>query len=351
MAIFKPSNQALMAAIVKKILVCPLNWGLGHASRCVPVIRLLLDSGHEVHIGSDGIALDLLRLEFPELPVVRLPGYNIRYKNKSFTMSMLSQLPTMLSAIVRERRVVSKYVALHNIDCVLSDNRLGCLGRTSFNILMTHQLVLRLNNKILSKCATWVNEWFIARFDRIWVPDMPPPHHLCGAMIESNRFRDVDYVGVLSRLKPYFGKMKRDVLVILSGPEPMRSRLEEIVVKQSWHSPYSMLIVRGLPHCIGPDLDVPDYVRCVDFLDASGMEKAIGESRVVIARSGYSTVMDLMTVGKGGILIPTPGQPEQELLGERLTAMGRFIVKSEADFDLDKDVKQGMENGEWRMEN
>ena len=340
-----------MSDIVQKILVCPLNWGLGHASRCVPVIRMFLDRGHEVHIGSDGIALDLLRVEFPNLPFVRLPGYNVQYKHKSFTKSMLLQLPSMLSAIVREGRVVSAYVAKHKIDCVVSDNRLGCLGRTSSNILMTHQLVLRLNNKFLSRCATWAYGWFIARFDKIWVPDLPPPNHLCGEMIESNRFKDVNYVGFLSRLKPYFGKKMQDVIVILSGPEPTRSRLEEIVVKQSWHSPYSMLIVRGLPHCTGPDLNVPDYVRCVDFLDASGMEKAIGESRIVIARSGYSTVMDLMTIGKSGILIPTPGQPEQELLGERLATMGRFIIKSEADFDLNKDVKQGMENGELRIEN
>ena len=80
---------------MKRILVAPLNWGLGHATRCIPIIRALKAHNFEPVIASDGAALQLLKKEFPDLEHVELPSYNITYpKNgKRFKSKLISETP------------------------------------------------------------------------------------------------------------------------------------------------------------------------------------------------------------------------------------------------------------------
>ncbi|MCO6461225.1 MAG: hypothetical protein J5I59_07470 [Saprospiraceae bacterium] len=321
----------------KNILVCPLNWGLGHASRCVTVINALLQRGHSVYLASDGNALELLKNEFPDLPFLNLPGYKITYSRRNLLWAVMFRLPSMIKAIVKEKKIVADYVRLHHIDYIISDNRFGCLSRLSENIFITHQLYIPLKNKIFNFFANVINRWMIRRFDRVWVPDEAPPNHICGKMSAPTAFPHTSYLGILSRLKAVEMRHRQTIIAILSGPEPQRSQLEEILLNQAAISPHTMLLVRGLPEAsLTPP--TPPHIQCVNFMNTDQLNKAIGESKVIIARSGYTTIMDLLAIGRKGILIPTPGQPEQEYLGERLKQSNQFIVCHQDKFWLDECV-------------
>lgn len=319
----------------KKVLITPLNWGLGHAARCIPVIRSLVKRGHEVHIGSDGVALALLKEAFTELLFTELPGYGIHYKGKNLMKSLFFQIPFMMKAIKKEKAHVKKYVKEHQIDIIISDNRFGCRSKKTENVFITHQLQLILSNEALTISASAINKFMIEKFDEIWVPDAPPPNNISGMMSDRKGFKKISYLGPLSRFKFKEQKPKRDFIVILSGPEPARTYLELAITEQVLLLPYSFLIVRGLPGNGYPALKLPGHTETVNFMTAENLNQAINESRRVISRTGYTTVMDLVTLNKKGILIPTPGQPEQEYLGRELVKKGRFIIASQEELDLE----------------
>lgn len=319
--------------IKKKILVCPLNWGLGHATRCVPIIQLLIQRGHEVHLASDGIALELLRKEFPGLPAIQLPGYDIHYKGKNLLRTVAAQLPRILKTVILEHRFVQAYVKQNSMDVILSDNRFGCYSGDCVNIFITHQLRILTPLRLMSAVAGMANRFLIRHFDRIWVPDFPPPQNLSGYMSSSGSLHPV-YIGPLSRLQKLSKPIIRDFIVILSGPEPARSDFEQIIISQASLTPYRYMLVRG----VEDQTPLPDYsgsgISWVNNMTTEELSYAIAESRRVISRTGYTTVMDLMALGASGILVPTPGQPEQEYLAQRLKQQDRFILSSQEKFDL-----------------
>lgn len=320
----------------KKILVTPLNWGLGHATRSIPIIRELLAAGHEVHIGSDGGALKLLRDEFPAIPFITLPGYNINYAAKNLLLGLVFQWYKILRAVLLEQRMVRRFVKKKNIDIIISDNRLGCISRSTHNIIISHQLTMLTPLLVWTFLATQANLFWIRRFDEVWVPDSPPPDNLTGKMATASNLRNVHYIGILSRFQLLDLPIQRDFIAILSGPEPRRTNLERKILKQWQPIPHSLLIVRGIP-----DIDIalpalPPQISSVPYLTAQKLNEAICSSRYVISRTGYTTVMDMLTLQKKCILIPTPGQPEQEYLGRHLKKYTDFIINIESELDLNQ---------------
>ncbi len=317
----------------KKILVCPLNWGLGHAARCVPIVRLLVQRGHEVHLASDGIAMELLKKEFPDLPAMELPKYGIHYKGKSLLAAVVGQLPSILNAVIKERRCVQVYAEQHGMDVIISDNRFGCYSSGCDNIFITHQLRILTPYRMMSAIAGLANRFFIRHFNRIWVPDFPPPQNISGDMSMPGSLQPA-YIGPLTRLQGHKRPLVRDFIVILSGPEPARSDFEKEIIRQAISTPYRFLLVRG----VSDDVSAPEYsganISWVNNMTSDELSDAIAESRRVISRTGYTTIMDLMSLGASGILVPTPGQPEQEYLGKRLRQEGRFIISTQKDFNL-----------------
>lgn len=318
----------------KKVLICPLNWGLGHATRCIPVIRTLVQRGHEVHIASDGVALGLLRAEFPGLTCIELPGYGIHYKGKNLIRSLFLQIPSMMDAMRKEKKRIKKYVAEQGIEVIISDNRFGCRSKNCRNIFISHQLKILLKNDALTLSASTVNRLLIGKFDTVWVPDAPPPDNISGKMSDRDGYRNIEYLGPLSRFTKMDLPIKRDFIAVLSGPEPARTQLESLLIRQAALLPYTVLIVRGLPVDAPPLDSLPSHLTCVDYMTAIELNKAIEESLCVISRTGYTTVMDLLSLGKKGILIPTPGQPEQEYLGQQLAEKKRFLISAQKTLNL-----------------
>ena len=316
-----------------KVLVAPLNWGIGHATRCVPLIRALMSRGHEVILGADGKSLELLQGESPELVCRRFPDLNIRYARSrgGFWLVMLRQLPKIMYNIRRENRMLKKWVREFGIEVVISDNRYGMHDSKCRCYLMTHQLhiILRgdeegagqsgLPERLLSKLLVRR----LSRFREVWVPDYGEQPNLAGNLSMPLPGVNTRYIGPLSRLSARGGTSPSSpeapikVLALLSGPEPQRSLFEEKIKFQLRHIPGPHVMVTGALNGREPVRD--GEITLYGHAGAEDLVRWMGSAETVIARSGYSTIMDLACLGAQRVLfVPTPGQTEQEYLSSHL---------------------------------
>jgi uncharacterized protein (TIGR00661 family) len=322
---------------MKRVLVAPMDWGLGHATRCIPIIRELINRNCEVFLAGSGDSLQLLRNEFPQFPFFLLPGYQPVYPSSgSMVWKMAMQLPKFSLVIRKEHRHIERIILLNNIELIISDNRYGCWSDRIPSVFITHQRNILMPQGFLW-LAGWVNrlnDSMIKRFTCCWIPDFPDSYSLAGILAvhpAKGRIHPTRFIGVLSRFSPpKEQKVKYDLACILSGPEPQRSILEEIVVKQLQQSGLKYILVRGL---LSPQRSLDDK-NVVDFLSGDELQTVIEESKYVIARSGYSTVMDLAKLGSKAIFVPTPGQTEQEYLAARLMDRKVAYAMEQHRFDL-----------------
>ncbi len=304
------------------ILVAPLNWGLGHAARCIPVIKALQQDGYTVVIASDGDALALLDKEFPSILKVTLPSYNIEYakKRQDFKRKMISSIPKIMKAIRKEHKILKYIIETYNIKGIISDNRLGLYTSKVPTVFITHQLQV-LSGKTTS-ATTFLHKRFIKRFDECWIPDYKGRYNLSGILGHPKKGKyNVRYIGPLSRMEKTDLKQHYDILVILSGPEPQKSMLETILLKELKKYNGKILFIQGRIE-EEEQRSIQKNIEIVNFLTSEELSKAINTSDFIIARSGYTTIMDLAALQKKAFFIPTPGQTEQEYLAKRLKEKG-----------------------------
>jgi uncharacterized protein (TIGR00661 family) len=327
-----------------RILVAPLNWGLGHATRCIPIIHSLQKQGVDVLIGSDGEALQLLKLAFPELPSVELPSYNIRYRYANMFMNIAPQMPKLFKALALERRFLASIIQSHKIDALISDNRYGLQHPQIPCVFITHQLNIRISNPIISRWVNAINHRLMRKFQACWVPDFEEAPGLSGSLAHpfkplTDKIKDIQYIGPLSRLEtPILDILLKsyDIVAILSGPEPQRSYLEKKLLAEMEGLPLKCLLVRGKPNATESlQSQSNSSVEICHFLDAPLIAWHIQSAGLLVARSGYSTIMDMAKTGcSSALLIPTPGQTEQEYLAEQLAKEGLVQQQSQQKLNL-----------------
>ena len=347
-----------------KILVCPLNWGIGHASRLVPVIRSLLHQGAAVYIGASGNPGAFLKGEFPDLPFIDFPGYDITYPGTGWgmAMKMMQHAPALLRSIKKEHAALDKLIRKYGFSGVVSDNRYGLYSDKIPSVFITHQVFIRTpwHLSFLQPIIARLNRGFIDRFNTCWVPDNEGENNLSGALSHKRPLPDnFRFIGPLSRFDDMMtpnqhnnpGPPSYDLLVLLSGPEPQRSILEEKVRDQVKSLGIKVALVRGKPG----SGDKPGSIENIDaynHLESLELLSLMNTSRLVLARSGYSTIMDLAATGKKAILIPTPGQTEQEYLGKYLGERGHFLVSKQDKLNLKEDLARAERHpGLARMNN
>lgn len=321
----------------KRVLVAPLDWGLGHATRCIPIIRELTRE-HEVWIATSGAALPLLKQEFPSLSFLELPSYRATYASRiPLAVKILLQTPRFFVAIAEEHRRIAKWVRLHNFDVVISDNRFGCYSHETKSVFITHQVNIPAPRPFHG-LVNRVNRWRIRKFDECWIPDNP--NGITGKLTQSPLAR-ITWIGMLSRFEqsPVPVEKKYEVLVLLSGPEPQRSIFESMLLRQLKTFDRPSLIVRGLPGDKSQaSHDGP--VEVVNHLPSAALQGAIEAAEVVISRSGYTTIMDLYFLQKKAIFVPTPGQPEQEYLAAALMKKRIAFAMTQDQFSLSAALDQ-----------
>lgn len=327
-----------------KILVAPLNWGLGHASRCVPLIHRLLDEGHEVVIGGDGMSFTLLRKHFPKLRYVYLAPLDLHYsRSGNQTWAMLKAIPQLLLWRNKDRLMLKAILQEEHFDQVISDNRPGLYNKQVECIYITHQLRIRLTKtwQWAEATASRIHARMYTRFNKVWVPDYEDINHsLAGELShpakwkQSRKMTAVQYIGPLSRFhSPITHKpspINYEVVAVLSGLEPQRTLLEQELIERYSGKEERVLIVQGLVNHPNTRIKRGNLTIVPSMADAE-LVPALLNARHIIARSGYSTIMDLEALGLLSVgnnkplpvhieLIPTPGQPEQEYLAVWLKA-------------------------------
>lgn len=328
-----------------RILVAPLDWGLGHATRCIPIIRELLQQGAEVWLAGEGAQEQLLRLEFPDLPFLQLKGYRVKYAStrSGVIIKIIMQSPRFLKAVKREHEWLKKTVKENNIDAVISDNRYGLYHTEIPCIFITHQLAIKSplgkwSERLLQK----KNYKYINRFAECWVPDLPGDDNLAGDLSHPAVIPKVPvkYIGWLSRFYKRPSQEKTGhLLIVLSGPEPQRSLFETTVIRDIARYEGSATIVRGLPgtHSLLPSTN---SIRIYNHLPAKQLNEEMEMAEFVISRSGYSTVMDIAALQKKSILVPTPGQTEQEYLAGYYMEKGIACAALQQFFSLPEELQK-----------
>ncbi len=300
-----------------RVLYAVLNWGLGHASRSIPIIRRLNDRGAQIIIASDGMALHLLRQHFPQLQTITLPSLQVRYSHTSLWWNAFRHGRHWLMSVYSDHHFIRRWLRSHEVDGIISDHRLGIWDPHIPSVLIAHQLTIPLRPRWLHRL---VNSWHhrhCRKYHDIWVPDYPD-RRLSGALSHCPGGR-MAFIGPQSQFSSYTqGPQPRPIrkaIAVLSGPEPFRTTLESTLCTVLEDLQWSYLLVRGtttsqpIPHSLR-------YGAAIDFLSGEELFQEIRVSEFYIGRAGYSTLMDLEYLRKPALLITTPTQPEQVYLAQ-----------------------------------
>ena len=342
-------QDTLLSALLpkrKRVLVAPLDWGIGHATRCVPIIDDLVRLENEVILAADGNAFEVLARLYPQSPLLRLPGKAIRYSNdpKWLWWVLLKQLPSFLFSIYSEHTALEKIRISENLDVVISDNRYGLFNKNCYSIFITHQLQLPLPRiwQWMSPLTNGFIQWCIRKYDACWIPDFATQDNLSGALSHKAKLStNTRFIGPLSRMKASERNeaLHKKMSFVLSGPEPQRSIFEQQIIEQINASKdtahYKFLLVRGNAHLSKIQEVLPTNLEIIDFADSEEMASIYTNCDSLVVRSGYSTIMDLDVLGcKHAIYVPTPGQVEQEYLAKHLQEERGYPFISQAEFRL-----------------
>ena len=327
-----------------RVLVAPADWGLGHATRCTPIISKLLQQNCDVFIAAEGACKILLQKEFPHLVFIELKGYRMQYSRNKFFMpaKLLLQFPKLIYMAYAEQRWLKKTVVDYKIDAVISDNRLGLSHESVPCIYITHQLKIKTGNFFTEKIVQKIHYHFINKYKICWVPDTAGEINLAGDLSHPPVLpkTPVIYLGPLSRFEKMDIPLKYDLCIILSGPEPQRSIFEKILLKDLIDFKGAVFLLRGLPgktlinEANNPALEIKNHLTAVE------LNLVLQQSKIIISRSGYTTVMDLVKLQKKAILVPTPGQTEQEYLAKYLHHKNIFYCAGQNNFSLPDEIKK-----------
>jgi len=328
-----------------RVLLCALDWGLGHATRSLALLGELERCGFSVVIASSGAALTLMRLELPGNRFYELPGYGISYSNSfSFEWGMLMQSRKVLDAVSHEHAVTLEILRKEKIDIIISDNRYGCFDSSVHSIFLSHQLHIMLSSawRLLSPVVNALHMRMVSKFHEVWVPDFPD-HVLSGELSRSS-LQNLTFIGSLSTMTRLQEAPEKelDFIAVISGPEPERARFSDMLFRQLNDSGKRFLLVEGKP---GTEAGSG---RRANFVGRKDLSILIQKSSFVISRSGYSTIMDMAALGGKAIFVPTPGQTEQEYLARRMDELGIASWQTQDNFDLaqaieDTDPRKGFD--------
>ncbi len=313
-------------------MVAPLDWGLGHATRCIPLIDHLRERGLQVYLGGAGDSLKLLKEAYPQLPFLELPAYKVSYSyNSRQTRKIGQQVPRLLRVIRQEHRTLKKWMKTHPLSGIISDNRYGCWQPELPSVFLCHQLSPQLPQSLsfFQYPLSRLHLRFAGNFQEIWIPDFPGEASLSGKM--SRPVKDLPHMCHLGPLSRFYGYAppnhdismaslsgkKPYLLAVLSGPEPQRSLLEEMIRIQAQSLDKPCWIIQGKWE--SSSVQTKGNCTLIPHMHQHDLYLALQQAEWVLSRSGYSSLMDFSALGlKKVILVPTPGQTEQEYLAHRM---------------------------------
>lgn len=317
------------------ILICPLEWGLGHAGRMIPLAGELLERHNNVFIGTGKEHQSFFRNEISGLNYIDFPGFSPSYsKYLPQYIAILLKTPLLFYHIIAEHKRLKSIILKYKIDIVISDNRLGLWNRKIKSVYVTHQPVIPLPEKL--KFLEWtgirLHRFFIRKYSFCFIPDLPGDINLSGRLTHNICLpENVRFIGILSRFSVLPssprdpGKRFPHNTLILSGPEPQRGILREKLVRHLEHTEPPTVILEGNPGLSAESVRSGNIIS-YNHLPSNEMKSILTGSEYIISRSGYTTVMELISLNCSALLVPTPGQTEQEYLADYLSGKGWFTA-------------------------
>lgn len=301
--------------MAQRILIAPLDWGLGHTARCIPIIEQQLQKGNEILFAGTKEQQEFINQHQLNIQYVDLFGYSIRYS--AFLPQWIKialQIPKILSVINQEKKWLDELLSKEQIDLIFSDNRYGLYNNKTKSIILSHQLAPEspfFSNFIHKKIASFIN-----RFNECWVPDDEKLNY-SGKLSNNKHVKiPIKKIGLISRFNELLREEDKifDVLILLSGLEPQRSILEKKLVHKLRKSKLKICLVRGKVEENFPE----DSIKIYHKINSDKINQLVNQSKIIICRSGYTSIMELIPIKQNIILIPTPGQTEQEYLAKHL---------------------------------
>lgn len=342
----------------KNILVCPLDWGIGHATRCMPIINRLIARGENVIIAADNRPLAFLKKEYPQLKFIRFPGINVKYpSNNKMVTKLAFMLPGILFQIRKENGELQEIIKKHDIDAVISDNRFGLYSDKVPCVYITHQLFIQApaRFKWLNPLLFKMHKRFIDKYNACWIPDFQGKFSLTGALTNKKKVNDkIFFIGPLTRFNEKYENSSAnnnddfEIVAIVSGPEPQRSIIEKILISQLKNRSEKCLLLQGRP-------DKQEYQKVngnltiLSHLPTEKLIRIIKKAKLIISRSGHSTIMDLSALGKRAVFVPTPGQGEQEYLAKYHFSKGHYFFMQQKKINIDIALKESSLYPEFRV--
>lgn len=327
-----------------KVFYTVLNMGLGHATRSLPIIREFLRRNWEVLLGSNGRALEFLKTELPGVPFVITPDYEIEYAANSWLIPKLAiQLPRLLKKIKEEQQFTRGVIPKFLPDLIFSDNCYGVHDERIPSYFISHQVFFAMPNGLepLGPLAGRFNRRFHEPYIKIIIPDLPGHGQglLSGDLSRSpEKSSKYVYGGILSSMTRRESSDPLDLLVSISGPEPQRTIFEQKILKQIENIPGKKVVALGKSETLQLIRDTKD-LQVYSHIPRREMEMLFNRARLIVSRPGYSTLMELVELGKPALLVPTPGQTEQISLARYTRERNWFYSVDQAKLDLARDVK------------
>jgi uncharacterized protein (TIGR00661 family) len=339
----KTLTKSKTKRLEKKVLFAALDWGLGHAVRDIPLIRELSASNYKVTLAGSCASLTLLKNEFPELDVFELKPNKIAYSTKRsfFILKLIVQVPRFIKNTRTERQQLKQFLKKETFDLIISDNRYGFRRPDIPCVFITHQIFPKVSRRLrfIEPMLATIHKRLIEKFSICLIPDFAGDINFSGSLSHRKRLGDrYRFIGIVSDFKPIetVTEFNRDLLFIASGPEPQRGLFLNEVYPQIKKSGMKALIVSGQPE--HQTVKVEENCTVVSHLSRVSMQDEILKSKYVITQSGYTSVMDFVKLKKKAILIPTPGQPEQEYLAVLMEKSKCFIIEQRHTFNLNDSI-------------
>lgn len=313
-----------------KLIYTVLNWGLGHATRSTPLIEALVDRGLKIEIASSGQALKFLNRRFPFLHFHEVPDIPMRYGQSGALPSLLKRALKQQVLNRKQQVFFKKLVEESGADYMISDNVYGAANTKVKTALITHQLSLKTpvaESLVNGKLASWINS-----FDEVWIPDFEKSP-LSGDLSQNkNIVVPTHYIGLLSRFAKYQipTTKKYGYGALLGGPEPQRTIFERKVIDSFSGLGGKKIIFLGSNKPLQKNIPKLEVVQMGDGLD---MAKALSACEFIVARSGFSSLSDLLFLNLKGLVVPTPGQSEQIYLAQEMRKRGWFQTCTQGEFD------------------
>jgi uncharacterized protein (TIGR00661 family) len=328
-----------------KVLFGVCSWGLGHATRDLPLLRRIIKAGHNLTLVGIGRSLNLLKDELADTcGYLSIPDYSSAYSKRDFSVSkFLSYFPIYMNEVAKEHRGIKKVIKRERYERIISDSRYGVYDKEIPSYLISHQLRFIAPGRVkLFEMATegFNYSFFKNNFSKFLVPDYKEDD-LSGDLCHNLKYfkgETIEYLGPLSDLKKRETAEEIDYFISLSGPEPQRTILEKKIFEQAPLLKGRVVIALGKPE--DSRNETLNHLRVFGYLGRKGQEEIMNRSKLVITRPGYTTIMELSLLGKKALFIPTPGQTEQVYLAEYHKKRKNFYSVDQDRLNLTRDVEE-----------